>query len=72
MRNVVIPSVKQIVETNKYICRQSGSPHHCNNIGRIESALYTALYPGSYPFSVGGIVHAGAALCFYLIKMDGI
>ena len=32
------------------------------------SSIYTAFYPGSYPFAIGGIVHAGAALCFYLIK----
>ena len=38
------------------------------NKGKIESAVHTAFYPGSYPFSAGGIAKIAGALCFYLVK----
>ncbi len=45
-----------------------GNPHHCNDPGKIESAISTAFYPGTYPFALGGIAKVAAALCFYLVK----
>jgi death-on-curing protein len=72
---VAIPSAEQIVFANKYICEQEGNPHHCFGVGKVESAIHTAFYPGSYPFAAGGLARVAAALCFYLVKshafMDG-
>ena len=42
MTRILIPTARQIVEANKYICSQDGNPHHCYGIGKIESALHTA------------------------------
>ncbi len=60
---------------NKYVCEQGGNPHHCYDVGKVESAISTAFYPGTYPFAHGGIAKVAAALCFYLVKshafMDG-
>ena len=63
----IIPSVKQVVETNKYICTQQGNPFAVMNEGKIESAIHSAFYPGSYPFLNGGIASIAGALCFYLV-----
>lgn len=52
MTKIAVPSAEQVVATNKYVCLQSGNPHHCYDIGKVESAIYTAFYPGSYPFAV--------------------
>jgi len=60
---------------NKYLCEQGANSHHCYGIGKVESAIHSAFYPGSYPFASGGLARVAAALCFYLIKshafMDG-
>ena len=75
MKKIVIPTADQVVLTNKIICEKSGSSHSCYGIGKIESALYTAFYPGTHPFAAGGIARTAGALCFYLVKshafMDG-
>ena len=75
MNSIHIPTVTQVLETNKYLCKQGGNPHHCFDVGKIESVLHTAFYPGSYPFQLGGIAKLAGALCFYLVKshafMDG-
>lgn len=75
MTKIFIPTAQQIVDANKYICAQDGNPHHCYGIGKVESAIHTAFYPGSYPFAAGGIARVAGALCFYLVKshafMDG-
>lgn len=60
---------------NKFICEEQGNPFNVLDKGKLESALYTAFYPGSYPFSAGDIANIAGALCFYLVKahafMDG-
>lgn len=75
MTKISVPSADQIIELNQFICRESGSSHHCYDPGKVESAIHTALYPGSYPFVAGGLAKVAAALCFYIIKghpfMDG-
>ncbi len=75
MNRIFIPSAEQIVAANKYICAQDGNPHHCYGIGKIESAIHSAFYPGTYPFAAGGLARVAGALCFYLVKshafMDG-
>ena len=68
MRVIFLPTAEAVVETNKYICEQGGNPHHCIGIGKVESAISTAFYPGSYPFAHGGIAKVAGALCFYLVK----
>lgn len=72
---ILIPSVEQVIETNEYICQQSGNLHQVLDKGKIESALHSAFYPGSYPFEAGGIAKIAGVLCFYLVKahafMDG-
>jgi len=69
------PSVEQVIETNKFLCEQGGNPFGVLDEGKIESALHSAFYPGSYPFQAGGIAKIAGVLCFYLVKahafMDG-
>ena len=65
---IFIPSADIVIEANKYICEQQGNPFKVLDIGKIESALHTAFYPGSYPFVSGGIAKIAGALCFYLVK----
>ena len=75
MKKVFIPSENLIIETNKYICSEGSNPHHCYDVGKLESAIHSAFYPGSYPFAAGGLAKIAGALCFYLVKghpfMDG-
>lgn len=75
MTKVLVPTAEQIISANRYLCEQGGNTHHCYNVGKVESALHSAFYPGSHPFAAGGLVKVAAALCFYLVKshafMDG-
>ncbi len=70
-----IPTAELVVEVNKYICEEQGNPHSIIGNGKIESALHTALYPGTYPYSSGGVAKIAGAICYYLVKahafMDG-
>ena len=68
MRVIFIPTAEAVVAVNKFICEQGGNPHHCNGIGKVESAISTAFYPGEYPFAQGGLARVAGALCFYLVK----
>lgn len=77
MINIVIhiPASQDVLNYNEYICREDGNPFHCYDIGKVESAIHSAFYPGSAPFVHGGIAKMAGALCFYLLKahafMDG-
>lgn len=75
MSAIQIPTANAVVEINKFICTEGGHPHHCYGVGKIESAISTAFYPGVHPFHLGGIAKVAGALCFYLVKshafMDG-
>ncbi len=68
MRLVVHPTLESVIEVNQIVCSEGGNPHKCLNTGKIESAISSAFYPGSYPFSHGGLVKVAGALCFYLVK----
>lgn len=68
MRVILIPTAEAVIAVNKFICEQGGNPHHCNGVGKVESAISTAFYPGDYPFAHGGLVRVAGALCFYLVK----
>lgn len=65
---IKIPTVEQIVQVNKYVCSENRQGHQLLDLGKIESALNTAFYPGSEPFLNGGIARIAGALCFYLTK----
>jgi hypothetical protein len=67
VRVIFIPTAEAVVEANKYICEQGGNPHHCTDIGKIESAISTAFYPCTYPFAHGGLSRVAGALGFYLV-----
>lgn len=64
MRVIFLPTADAVLEVNKYVCEQGSNTHHCYNIGKVESAISTAFYPGTYPFAHGGIARVAGALCF--------
>lgn len=68
MRLVVQPTLEAGIEANRIVCQEGGNPHQCLNTGKIESAIASAFYPGSYPFAHGGFAKVAGALCFYLVK----
>ena len=68
MRVIFLPTSEAVVALNKFICEQGGNPHHCNDLGKVESAISTAFCPGDYPFAHGGLARVAGALCFYLVK----
>lgn len=72
---VYAPNADDVLNLNEYICEQDSNPFHCYGIGKVESAIHSAFYPGSAPFVHGGIAKIAGALCFYLLKshafMDG-
>ncbi|MDZ4660043.1 MAG: type II toxin-antitoxin system death-on-curing family toxin [Pseudomonadota bacterium] len=68
MRVIFIPTADAVLAVNMYVCEMGGNPHHCYDVGKIESAISTAFYPGTYPFIHGGLAKVAAALCFYLVK----
>ncbi len=45
-----------VVRINKKVCTFHGHKHICAHPEKIESALYSAIYPGEYPFVHGGVV----------------
>ena len=53
---------------NHMMCLSEGNPSHCNEIGKVESALHSAIYPGQEPFVPGGVVGIAGAMPFYLTK----
>ena len=55
MRLIVQPTLESIIAVNQIVCSEGGNPHQCLNSGKIESAISSAFYPGSYPFSHGGL-----------------
>jgi death-on-curing protein len=63
-----IPTVENIIEANKHVCRENKQQSSLLSRGKIESALNTAFYPGSEPFQNGGVARVAAAMCFYLTK----
>ena len=68
MRLIVQPTLEAVTEANKIVCEAGGNPYQCLDTGKIESAIASAFYPGSYPFAHGGLAKVAGALCFYLVK----
>ena len=65
---ITLITASQVQTINKKVCQTSSSKHHCNDLGKIDSALHSAFYPGSYPFQHGGIAKVAGALSFYILK----
>jgi len=65
---IKVPNVQNIIQTNKFVCNENGQQSQLLDLGKIESALSTAFYPGSEPFENGGVARLAGALCFYLTK----
>ena len=59
-------STSFVTKLNIKICLEEGNGSHCYDPGKIDSALHTAFYPGSYPFAHGGVSSIAGALAFYL------
>ena len=68
MRIILQPTLESINEINRLVCAEGGNPHQCLDTGKVESAIATAFYTGSYPFAHGGLARVAGALCFYLVK----
>ena len=58
----------QVVGINQRICRAGGNPVHCFGVGKVESALHSAFYPGTAPFQHGRLTTIAGALCYYLVQ----
>jgi death-on-curing protein len=65
---IKVPNVQNIIQTNKFVCNENEQKSQLLDLGKIESALNTAFYPGSEPFENGGVAKLAGALCFYLTK----
>jgi len=46
---IFLPTDEAVLVVNKYICEQGFHPAHCFEVGKIEGAISTAFYPGTYP-----------------------
>jgi death-on-curing protein len=68
VRLIVQPTLEAVLEANKIVCEAGDNPHQCLSTDKIESAIASAFYPGSYPFAHGGFAKVAGALCFYLVK----
>lgn len=66
--SVSLINAYQVQDINKRICATSSSEFRCYDLGKIESALHSAFYPGSYPFHHGGVARVAGALAFYILK----
>lgn len=65
---IKVPTVENIIQTNKYVCSEKEQSSQLLDREKIETALSTAFYPGSEPFENGGVARLAEALCFYLTK----
>lgn len=65
---VLLLTATQVVRLNEIICLEAGNTPQCYGVGKVESALHSAFYPGSVPFVHGGIAKVAGALAYYLVK----
>ena len=56
---IKIIDAEMVCDFNKEIC---GSDYRCYGIGKVESALHSAYYPGSHPFHHGSIINVAGAM----------
>jgi prophage maintenance system killer protein len=60
-------SVADIVRINRKLGEREKVEYSCLDMGRIESALCAAYYPGIYPLANGGVAEVAGALCYFLV-----
>ena len=65
---MIFLTANQVVEINKAICFEHDNRHQLYDIGKVESALHSATYPGSPPFANGGVVGIAGAIAFYVTQ----
>lgn len=68
MKKIVLISANTVVKINKAICNEYGINYVCYGEGKVESALHSAFYPGTYPFHHGGIAGIAGAIAFYITQ----
>ena len=62
------PSVDGVIKINQLVCYEGGNTHLLFDRNKVESALHSAFYPGTYPFVHGGVAGMAGALTFYLTQ----
>lgn len=65
---ITLITSSHIQKINEKICKEKHTQYHCYGVGKIESALHSAFYPGDYPFQHGGLAKVAGALAFYILK----
>ena len=68
MMKLVFISANTVVKINKSICSEYRNNFVCYGVGKVESALHSAFYPGTYPFQHGGIAGIAGAIAFYITQ----
>jgi len=58
----------QVVDYNRKICELHDHRHQLYEVGKIESSLHSAFYPGIPPFQHGGIASIAGCLAYYICK----
>ena len=54
MPKIKLITGEHVLAINQRICAAGGNPFHCYGVGKMESALHAAFYPGEPPFQHGG------------------
>lgn len=67
-KRIELLTANQVVQINKEVTSLEKQRHFCLDVGKVESALAAAYYPGSYPFQYGGVAQVGGALCYFITK----
>ena len=68
MPKIKLLTGEHVLGINQRICAAGRNPFHCYGVGKVESALHAAFYPGEPPFQHGGIATIAGALCFYIVQ----
>ena len=68
IRKVKLITASQVKSVNEEVCKDGGNEHLCYDLGKIESALHSAFYPGEPPFQHGGLAKVAGAIAFYISK----
>ncbi len=65
-------SVDDIIRINRQLGEREKVEYTCLDKGRVESALYSAFYPGVYPLTNGGVAEvAGAIAATAFLAING-
>lgn len=66
MEKITFLTAELVIEINNQVCIDGGNRHQCYDVGRVESALHSAIYPGQPPFANGTIARVAGAVCYFL------